>query len=97
MTESIETLMRQYAETTDDISLWERKKERLIGEIDVLTKKIRPQKWLNKIDVNGPMFKLYTKKLELIAEYDKNNELLERLKLTQSLQYNLINNREFRM
>ena len=90
MDTSIETLMRQYAETTDDIRVWERKKERLICEIDDLTRKIRPKKWLNKIDVNDPMFKLYIKKLELIAEYDKNNERLEYLKATHSIRFNLL-------
>ena len=97
MDTSIETLMRQYTETTENIKIWEKRNEQIKRDIDVLTRKIRPQKWLNNVDVNDPMFQLYTKKLELIAEYDKNNERLERLILTQSLQFNLINNREFRM
>ena len=97
MDTSIETLMRQYTKTTENIKMWEKRNEQIKRDIDVLTRKIRPQKWLNKVDVIDPMFQLYTKKLELIAEYDKNNERLERLKLSQSLQFNLINNREFRM
>ena len=57
---------------------------------DITIRKIRPQKWLNKVDVNDPMFKLYIKKLELIAEYDKNNERLEYLKATHSIRFNLL-------
>lgn len=97
MDTTIETLMRQYAETIDSIKVWEGSLVRLTNEIDILTRKIRPEKWLNKIDVNSEMFHLYTKKLELIAEYDKDVERLNRLKLTEALQLSLIEGREFRL
>ena len=90
MDTSIETLMRQYGEVTNSIKIKERYLKQILEDIDVLTSKIRPNKWLNKVDVNDEMFKLYLKKMELIAEYDKNNERLEYLKATHSIRFNLL-------
>ncbi len=96
-TESIETLMKQYGETTKTVKIYEEAITRKSDEIDVLTRKITPQKWLNKVDVNDEMFKLYVLKMSLIEEYDGLIERLEYFKATQSIRFNLINNREFRM
>jgi hypothetical protein len=97
MDTSIETLMRQYSETTKTIKIYEDFLEFKEEQIDELTRQIRPEKWLNKIDENNEMFKIYARKLELIAEYDKCNENLKREKATLAIRYNLIHNREFRM
>ena len=97
MDTSIETLMRQYGETTRDIKIIEAAIEMYIKDIDVLTQKIRPQKWLNKVDVDDEMFQLYIKKMEIIKKYDDSMERLERFKATQSIQLNLIKDKEYRI
>ena len=97
MDTSIETLMRQYGETTRDIKIIEAAIEMYIKDIDVLTQKIRPQKWLNKVDVDDEMFQLYIKKMEIIKKYDDSMERLERYKATQSIQLNIIKEMEYRM
>jgi capsid portal protein len=97
MDTSIETLMRQYSETTKTIKIYEDYLELKEGQIDELTRQIRPKKWLNNVDKNNEMFKLYARKLELIAEYDKCSENLRREEATLAIRYNLIKDREFRM
>jgi hypothetical protein len=97
MDTSIETLMRQYSETTKTIKIYDdflKLKER---QIDELTRQIRPQKWLNKVDVNDEMFKLYILKMRLIEDYDDSMKRLEKHKLTQSILLNLINEKEYRL
>jgi hypothetical protein len=97
MDTSIETIMRQYGETAKDIKLYETyivmKKE----QIDDLTRKIRPQKWLNKVDVDDEQFKLYILKMRFIEEYDDSIQRLEKYKATQSILLNLIKDKEYRM
>ena len=97
MDTSIETLMRQYGETTRDIKIIESAIEMYMKEIDFLTLKIRPNKWLNKVDVDDEMFQLYIKKMEIIKKYDDSMERLERFKATQSILLNLIKEKEYRM
>jgi hypothetical protein len=97
MDTSIETLMRQYSETTRDILIYETSIERKNEEIDALTRKIRPKKWLNKVDVNDEMFKMYVLKMRLIEEYDDCIKRLEKYKATQSILLNLIKDKEYRM
>ena len=97
MDTSIETLMRQYGETTRDIKIREAGIEMYIKDIDALTRKIRPQKWLNKVDVDDEMFQLYIKKMEIIEKYDDTMKRLERCKATQSILLNLIKEKEYRM
>ena len=97
MDTSIETLMRQYGETTRDIKIIESAIEMYMKEIDFLTLKIRPNKLLNKVDVDDEMFQLYIKKMEIIKKYDDSMERLERFKATQSIQLNLIKEKEYRM
>lgn len=97
MDTTIETLMRQYAETTKYIKVYTQSTENLIRDIDVLTRKIRPKKWLHTVNIDDEMFILYTKKLELIEEYDIQCDRLEKLRLTEGLQLALIKDRQFRM
>ena len=97
MDTSIETLMRQYGEVTNSIKIKETYLKQILEHIDVLTSQIRPNKWLNKVDVNDEMFKLYLKKMELIEQYDSNIERLERHKATESILLNLIKDKEYRM
>ena len=97
MDTSIETLMRQYGEVTNSIKIKETYLKQILEHIDVLTSQIRPNKWLNKVDVNDEMFKLYLKKMELIEQYDSNIERLERHKTTESILLNLIKDKEYRM
>ena len=97
MDSSIETVMRQYGETTRDIKIIESAIEMYIKDIDALTRKIRPQKWLNKVDVDDEMFQLYIKKMEIIKKYDDSMERLERFKATQSILLNLIKEKDYRM
>ena len=97
MDTSNETLMRQYGETTRDIKIIESAIEMYMKEIDFLTLKIRPNKWLNKVDVDDEMFQLYIKKMEIIKKYDDSMERLERFKATQSILLNLIKEKEYRM
>ena len=97
MDSSIETVMRQYGETTRDIKIIESAIEMYIKEIDFLTLKIRPNKWLNKVDVDDEMFQLYIKKMEIIKKYDDSMERLERFKATQSILLNLIKEKDYRM
>ena len=97
MDTSIETLMRQYGETTRDIKIFEAAIEMYIKEIDVLTRKIRPQKWLNLVDVDDEMFQLYITKMTKIEKYNDTIKYLERYKATQSIQLNIIKGKEYRM
>ena len=97
MDSSIETVMRQYGETTRDIKIIESAIEMYMKEIDFLTLKIRPNKWFNKVDVDDEMFQLYIKKMEIIKKYDDSMERLERFKATQSILFNLIKEKDYRM
>ena len=97
MDTSIETLMRQYGETTRDIKIIEDAIEMYKKEIDVLTRKIRPQKWLNKVDVDDEMFQLYITKMTKIEKYNDTIKSLERYKATQSIHLNIIKGKEYRM
>jgi hypothetical protein len=97
MDTSIETLMRQYSETTKTIKIYDDFLELKERQIDELTRQIRPQKWLNKVDVNDEMFKLYILKMRLIEDYDDSMKRLEKHKLTQSILLNLINEKEYRL
>lgn len=97
MDSSIETVMRQYGEVTKTIKIYETSVRNNLEDIDVLTRKIRPNKWLNKVDVDDEMFKLYIKKMEIIKKYDDSMERLERYKATQSILLNLIKEKEYRM
>jgi hypothetical protein len=97
MDTSIETLMRQYGETTKSIKIFETYIEKLNEDIDVLTRKIRPQKWLNKVNPDDEMFKLYVLKMRLIEDYDDSIKRLEKYKATQSILLNLIKDKEYRM
>jgi hypothetical protein len=97
MDTSIETIMRQYGETTKNIKIYETYIEKLNEDIDVLTRKIRPQKWLNKVDPDDEMFKLYVLKMRLIEDYDDSIKRLEKHKATQSILLNLIKDKEYRM
>ena len=97
MDTSIETLMKQYTEMTRKIDIYEQFTKNKLQEIDVLTQKIRPNKWLNKVDENDEMFKLYCLKMQLIDEYDDAMVCLERYKATLSIQLNIIKGKEYRM
>lgn len=97
MDTSIETLMRQYGEVSNSIKIKETYLKQTLEHIDDLTRQIRPNKWLNKVDVNDEMFKLYLQKMELIEQYDSNIERLERHKATQSILLNIIKDKEYRM
>jgi hypothetical protein len=97
MDTSIETIMKQYGETTKSIKIYETSIESLNEDIDVLTRKIRPQKWLNKVDPDDEMFKLYVLKMRLIEDYDDSIKRLEKYKATQSILLNLIKDKEYRM
>ena len=62
-----------------------------------MTQQIRPQIWLNKVDVEDEMFKLYIKKMDLIEQYGNSIKRLENYNATLSILLNLINEKEFRM
>jgi hypothetical protein len=55
MDTSIETLMRQYGETTKNILIYETSIEMQNKDIDAITRRTRPNKWLNKVDVDDVM------------------------------------------
>jgi hypothetical protein len=97
MDTSIETIMRQYGETTKNVKLYETYIVMKNEEIDALTRKIRPKKWLNKVDPDDKMFKLYVLKMKLIEDYDDCIKRLEEHKATQSILLNLIKDKEYRM
>ena len=97
MDTSIETLMRQYSEVTNSINVFETSVKNNLEDIDILTRKIRPNKWLNKVDVNDELFQLYIKRKEIIKKYDDSMGYLERCKATQSILLNLIKDKEYRI